>query len=423
VFETATIPTKSCFFQQLYDMSLSKLNQLGQGLASLATPTRVLSVRKTESLNTLKLLCQQTTTQSDYTRASSIESNLPIYNLPAASAADSAAVAELQDEWYRALNSGPGAVVLKNFLPDMSIISRANSVFDQIIEKEAASGKKGDHFAAAGSNSRVWNSFQKHAEADPSSFVDYYSNPWLARMSEAWLGPAYQITAQLNVVRPGGKPQSAHRDYHLGFQTSDACARFPASIQIASQYLTLQGGIAHSDVPLDSGHTRLLPFSQLLPEGYTAWRLPEFTAFFDQNWVSLSLGMGDAVFFNPALFHAAGENKTKTVERSVNLLQISSAFGRPMESTDGVKMVRSCWEDLKQFSKRQGDGVPEATDACVKAIGSGYPFPSNLDRRPPGPDGMAPTSETDLLFEGLREDWSTQKVVQELEQIKADSAS
>ena len=38
---------------------------------------------------------------------------------------------------------------------------------------------------------------------------------------EAWLGPNYQMTAQVNLVHPGGDFQQAHRDYHLGFQTAE----------------------------------------------------------------------------------------------------------------------------------------------------------------------------------------------------------
>lgn len=30
---------------------------------------------------------------------------------------------------------------------------------------------------------------------------------------EAWLGPGYQITAQTNIVKPGGKAQQPHRDF------------------------------------------------------------------------------------------------------------------------------------------------------------------------------------------------------------------
>ena len=39
----------------------------------------------------------------------------------------------------------------------------------------------------------------------------------LALVSRAWLGPGYQVTSQVNVVRPGGQAQDPHRDYHLGF--------------------------------------------------------------------------------------------------------------------------------------------------------------------------------------------------------------
>ena len=43
---------------------------------------------------------------------------------------------------------------------------------------------------------------------------------------------------------------------------------------------------------------------------------------------------GDAAFFNPALFHGAGHNRSADIRRMANLLQISSAFGRAMETVD-----------------------------------------------------------------------------------------
>ena len=39
-------------------------------------------------------------------------------------------------------------------------------------------------------------------------FAAYYGNAVIALVSEAWLGPSYQITSQLNVVNPGGAAQS-----------------------------------------------------------------------------------------------------------------------------------------------------------------------------------------------------------------------
>ena len=55
---------------------------------------------------------------------------------------------------------------------------------------------------------------------------------------------------------------------------------------------------------------------------------------FGEHHVQLPLTKGDAVFFNPALFHAAGSNTTSDVRRMANLLQISSAFGRAMDAVD-----------------------------------------------------------------------------------------
>lgn len=371
-----------------------------------------------EHFQNFKALCARKATNADFPLADSVSSNIPCYTLPANP--PSSIQASLQDEWHRALESGPGVVVLQNFYPSeqLHIIDRASVAFNQIIEKEK-NKPKGDHFAASGANARIWNSFQKHAETDPASFVQYYSNPWLAHVSETWLGPGYQITAQVNSVGPGGKPQSAHRDYHLGFQTNEACAKFPRSMHLASQYLTLQGAVAHSDMPLDSGPTRLLPFSQLLQEGFMAWRQPEFTEFFEKQWVSLPLKKGDAVFFNPALFHAAGENETDDFWRVANLLQISSCFGKPMESINRVKVVRACWDSLKTLARDDKGG--ELTKACINAVGEAYPFPTNLDKRPPGPGGMAPTSDIELLWMAVNENWAVERVVAAMKQLRENS--
>jgi ectoine hydroxylase-related dioxygenase (phytanoyl-CoA dioxygenase family) len=39
--------------------------------------------------------------------------------------------------------------------------------------------------------------------------------------------------------------------------------------------------------------------------------------------VQLPLRKGDAVFFNPAVMHAAGTNRSKNIRRLANLLQTS----------------------------------------------------------------------------------------------------
>ena len=387
-----------------------------------SVPHRLFDLDKEPSLLALKEICGSVNDQKFYPLCESICKNIPIYKAKGSYIDSSSIASALQDEWYHILLSGPGVFVLKGMYSDHcgDLVERVNKVFGSIITSEKSSKSRGDHFADAGTNDRIWNSFSKHCHADPASFIEYYSNPWLALVCDAWLGPAYKITAQVNIVKPGGAAQVAHRDYHLGFQSANACAKYPKAIQVASQLLTLQGAVAHTDMSLDSGPTRLLPFSQLFEPGYMAFRLPQFKQYFSEKYVSLPLEKGDGIFFNPALFHAAGENITSNFERSANLLQISSAFGKSMETVDTLPLISSCWKGLTH--KYAHEGMSNGVQAIVAAITEGYPFPTNLDNRSPAPGGKAPEGERDIVLRGLEEAWSIDVVMRLLEQIKADSA-
>ncbi|KAI9924950.1 hypothetical protein ASPWEDRAFT_682872 [Aspergillus wentii DTO 134E9] len=389
-----------------------------------AVPNRLFASTAPQ-LDDFKKICSQTTNTSTYPLAASIERNIPIYD---ASALDVSSPDAVQNEWHHALASGPGVFVLKNMYNTVqydTILASTDAAFQRIIkhEQQITGAVKGDHFAAGGRNNRIWNSFSKHALDDPASFVEYYSNPWLRLVSETWLGPAYRVTAQVNIVKPGGAAQDSHRDYHLGFQVEDSCSKFPAAMQIASQYLTLQGAVAHSDMPLASGPTRFLPFSQTYPPGYLAYRREEFRAYFQENYVALPLSLGDGVFFNPALFHAAGANETALEDdfhRKANLLQISSAFGKPMETVETVPLINACWDVMRERYRTAG-GLDGGLGDFVKAVAEGYPFPTNLDRRPPAPSGMAPESEQEIVMRGLEGGWERERVVEELERMIRDS--
>ncbi|GAB7357305.1 hypothetical protein MBLNU459_g8268t3 [Dothideomycetes sp. NU459] len=368
---------------------------------------------------TLEMPTNSTLTSIVNNATTLIGKNIPIYNLANYSLDCAPQTSSLQDEWYEVLLNGPGVFVVENLYQDESLLDAANSAFRTIINLEK-SNPKGDHFAPHGKNERIWNSFGKHCLEDPISFVKYYSNPWMSRIFEAWLGPQYRITAQTNIVKPGGLAQTSHRDYHLGFQTAEGCARFPKGMQYASQFLTLQGAVAQTDMPLESGPTRFLPFSQTFGQGYMAYRLPGFDRYFLDNWVSLPLKKGDGVFFNPGLHHAAGTN-TSDVDRSANLLQISSAFGKPMESIDAIPLVEKCWDEVLKLRREHGESAE--VDAIIAAIGEGYPFPTNLDNRPPAPNGMAPSSEQDLMREAVQAGWSTTEIVTELQRMRVDAAA
>ena len=83
---------------------------------------------------------------------------------------------------------------------------------------------------------------------------------------------------------------------------------------------------------MKAGPRSTCPIRQNFVPGYFAWRKPEFKDYFNKNYIQLPLAKGDAVFLSPALFHAAGHNRTKDIKRMANLLQVSSAYGRAMES-------------------------------------------------------------------------------------------
>lgn len=383
---------------------------------------RCFSLEKKPSLAAFKTLVEQVTLKVTYPLAKDVKKNIPIYDCTTLDLNNVASLDNLQDELYHVLTSGPGVFVLKSFFHDMNIIDEANHAYQVIIQRELeANGEKGDHFAQNGKNSRIWNSFSKHALQAPDNFVDYFSNPLFRTVCDAWLGPAYKITSQVNIVKPGGQAQVSHRDYHLGFQTTEDAARWPKAMHAASALLTLQGAIAHSDMPLESGPTRFLPFSQLFEEGYMAYRRPEFNAYFLENWVSLPLEKGDAVFFSPALFHAAGENTTTDFARSANLIQVSSPFGKTMETIDTISVIQKCYPALQ--TKFTAEGFSGEVDAFVRAVAEGYPFPTNLDRRPPAPGGMAPESEQDIVRRALYESWTRDQTVNALKQMQKDAAA
>jgi ectoine hydroxylase-related dioxygenase (phytanoyl-CoA dioxygenase family) len=257
----------------------------------------------------------------------------------------------------------------------------------------------------------VWNALEKLARRDPDAFVDYYANAAIALAALAWLGPGYQVTSQVNVVNPGGEAQLPHRDYHLGFTTDEVAAQYPPHVHRLSAALTLQGAIAHCDMPVETGPTMYLPHSQKYELGYLAWRRPEFIEYFHAHFVQLPLTKGDAVFFNPALFHGAGTNRTADVRRAANLLQISSAFGRAMEAVDREAMVSAVFPALRA---RVADGTPPAAlEPAIAAAAEGYAFPTNLDRDQPL-EGLTPPSQADVLRTALAERWDAHRLRGEL---------
>ncbi|GGH31196.1 Ectoine hydroxylase-related dioxygenase, phytanoyl-CoA dioxygenase (PhyH) family [Cribrihabitans marinus] len=355
-------------------------------------------------------LVQRSLSREDAPNASALRANIPVYDMTGLRDVLDvpARRRDLMAEWARVLKDGPGVLVLAAAYADTAALDAATEVYDRLIDEARRSDAPGaDHFAAAGSNDRIWNSLQKLCLAAPEVFLGYFANPAIDAVCEAWLGPNYQMTAQINLVHPGGQAQQAHRDYHLGFQTAEVSATYPAHVHDLSPLMTLQGGIAHCNMPVKSGPTKLLPFSQLYRPGYAAWRREDFRDLFERHHVQLPLDKGDALFFNPALFHAAGANSSADIHRMVNLLQVSSAFGRAMEAVDRTAMCAAVFAPLQRAWDRGELSEPEL-DAAIAATAEGYSFPTNLDTDPPT-DGLAPQTQQALLKAAVTEGWGSDR--------------
>ena len=346
-------------------------------------------------LDEFRALVATETDARDFPLAAEVRQGALVYSAATLADADRH---ELQSELIGALADGPGVVVFEGAF-DHGVVDRASDAFASLIAAQrAAGGAVGDHFGKAGVNDRIWNAAQKLALHSPEIFADYYSNDALALVCQAWLGPRYQVTSQVNVVNPGGAPQVPHRDYHLGFVDEDQLAAYPAHMHRMSAALTLQGAVAHCDMPLESGPTMLLPHSQKFLGGYLAFYRQDFIDYFATTMVQVPLRKGDAVFFNPALMHGAGANSSTDIRRMANLLQISSPFGRAMESMDRAAMVRATYPALLAM-KAAGRTERDLLNA-VNATAEGYAFPTNLDSDQPI-GSLVPPSQVDTVLSAL----------------------
>ena len=318
-------------------------------------------------------ICSQETLKDDYPLSDSISNNVVIYDAKdfISFVGNIKQEIKLKTEMHQVLENGPGVFVIRNLYSE-DVIDQSNVIFEKIIKRE--NGSSNDHFAS-GTNTRIWNSFQKVALDNADAFINYYSNDLVKIIAESWCGPNSQMTAQVNIVRPGGDMQKQHRDYHLGFQENKVVEKFPISIHRLSNYLNLQGGIANTDMPLESGPTIVLPYSQQYDLGYLTWRDSNFGEFFNQFAVQNSMSKGDGIFFNPAIFHAAGSNNTNDFHRMGNLLKISSAFGKTMEHIDYFKIITHIYPSLLNH-KTLSDRLIENVLICAT---DGYAFPTNLD--------------------------------------------
>jgi ectoine hydroxylase-related dioxygenase (phytanoyl-CoA dioxygenase family) len=411
--------------------SESQMNESETALAALALvggvgatpdaprPSKVSSEIELR-VSDLAAIVETATHKDDYPYCEDIVKGIPVYDGP--KVRDSIKCreqrCEFSHEFIRALSDGPGIVLVRLAWSNLSVLDRVTEAFRQIIDDEAlANASIGDHFGSPGQKSRVWNALQKLCIRDPEAYARYYANEILDCVAQSWLGPGYRLTSQVNVVNPGAERQTPHRDYHLGFMSSDRLERFPAHAHRLSPYLTLQAAVAHVDMPLASGPTMFLPYSQRYERGYLAAHLPSFQQYFERRHVQVPLSRGDAVFFNPAVMHAAGKNTSQDIYRMANLMLISSPLGVAMESIDSQKICAALYPELLALLDR-GELDAGELDAVISVSADGYAFPTNLEFDPPV-EGLSSATQQDILRRAADKRWSGSVLDEQLSALAA----
>jgi len=95
-----------------------------------------------------------------------------------------------------------------------------------------------------------------------------------------------------------------------------------------------------------------------------------------------------------------------------NLLQVSSAFGRALETVNRTAVSRALYPTLLA---RKRAGVAEAElRTIIAAAAEGYPFPTNLDLDQPIGSLNAET-QAELTWRALTENWELDTYLAELE--------
>ncbi len=97
-----------------------------------------------------------------------------------------------------------------------------------------------------------------------------------------------------------------------------------------------------------------------------------------------------------------------------NLLQVSSAYGRAMETVDRTRMAEALFPVLRRMSEASVL-TPAQVGNVVAASAEGYSFPTNLDRDPPLGD-LAPKTQQALMREALSECWDPARFTAALRQ-------
>ncbi len=99
--------------------------------------------KESGKIDAFKELVAQATNPHEWPLASGVVKNVLIYDGSRVReiARDPDARLELMAEWVEAFSTGPGVIVIKRAIADLSVIDRATEVFNAIVKAEKAGGR------------------------------------------------------------------------------------------------------------------------------------------------------------------------------------------------------------------------------------------------------------------------------------------
>ena len=309
-------------------------------------------------------------------------------------------------EWAWAMFDGPGHVVLRNAFDDLAAVDAATEVFFAIIDEQRRDNKAERRpFRQARRQRPHLERAGKAGAARAGTFARYYANEAIAMVSRGVARDRLSDHVADQFVNPGGAAQSAHRDYHMGFQSAEEIARFPVHAHLLSPFLTLQGAVAHCDMPLESGPT-------LLSAVFADVTRPAISPIAGRNSSPISTPTTCSCR-SPKATPRSSIRRCSTPPATTapptcggsptccSLLGLwpRDGIGRPRQDGQGAL-------SLPCAPARTSTRAPVAN--VIAACAEGYAFPTNLDRDPPL-DGLAPPSQAALMTKALAEGWDAAK--------------
>jgi len=176
-----------------------------------------------------------------------------------------------------------------------------------------------------------------------------------------------------------------------------------AHVHRLSPVLTPRGAGAHCDMPVETGPTLYLPYSQTCLPGCLATMREDFRAYFAHPRAAAACKR------RRRLLHSGG-----LPGRGDEPLQRRPPHGAPSASVLGLwprhrkrrprAHERRALSRVAEACRRRPDVWREIANA-IAACAEGYAFPTNLDREPPI-GGLAPQSQQALMAHALAEHWN-----------------